>query len=643
MENMVSNINVPFSLGENFDRIIKNQLNSPEIAILELISNSWDANANNVEIVWPVTDTIFNGTEKFTIKDDGEGMSSQEFIDKWKSVGYNKRKDFQKESDRIIIGRNGRGRLGLFGFANDYIVSTSKNGEVSSFKVKRDVDSFAKITSIPKITNPFDINSEIISGTYIECSINDKYIPLEELKETIAIRFGANSDFNVFLNNEKIDLLNLKTDEDVVEFFYDNDSSKIIKIYKISKNQYHKRFSTYEVVWWVKNRYVEENKWKDLNINLNSSISKENKFAFLVCADFLEEEVKSDWSGFESTDVVNEVKKIVACKINEIMVDVINCSRKEKKIQILTKSKDNIAKLNPVEQKEIGNYLEEIIDKCKSITNEDFSNILEILTKMERSNKKYSFFEYIVDISIDELDKLTEIVEKWSIEDAYLVLNELYNRLELINKIDLLIDDPDTKEVQQLQPLFKEGLWIFNPKYEGTTRYTSNQSMNNVMKNILNVQDYHSKNYNKRPDFVVTEDSTVSTFTSDYYKEDSEVIVGFDELIIIELKKGASKIGYSEKEQAFRYAKEIKKKGNISENTRIIGYVLGTTVDSNEREERKEGNIVIYPKQYNLIVQIAKKRTFDLINKIKNVKGITDIGDNEINEVLNNPQKSFNY
>ena len=42
----------------------------------------------------------------------------------------------------------------------------------------------------------------------------------------------------------------------------------------------------------------------------------------------------------------------------------------------------------------------------------------------------------------------------------------------------------------------------------------------------------------------------------------------------------------------------------------------------------------IYAKQYQIIVKTAKYRTFDLIDKIKKVKGIIDLGDGEINEVL---------
>ena len=149
-------------------------------------------------------------------------------------------------------------------------------------------------------------------------------------------------------------------------------------------------------------------------------------------------------------------------------ISTVRTDEKERKKSILSKSLNNIENLNPIEQYKIGKFVEKLLKNCKHLKNEDLSDILNIVTTMELSNRKNEFFEKIVNISPDKMDKLTEIVDKWTIDDAYLTLNELYKRLELIKKIELLIDNPETKEIQQLQPLFKEGLWIFHPKYESS-------------------------------------------------------------------------------------------------------------------------------------------------------------------------------
>ena len=156
--------------------------------------------------------------------------------------------------------------------------------------------------------------------------------------------------------------------------------------------------------------------------------------------------------------------------------------------------------------------------------------------------------------------------------------------------------------------------------------------MNKVMCDLLKIENYESENAKKRPDYVVLKDSTISTYSSDYYIGDSEVVDGYDEILIIELKRGGSKIKSKEKYQALDYAKEIRRK--VPHVKKITCYVLGTNIDENEIDSIDEGNITINPRQYRLIVETAKRRTLNLINKIQNVKGITDIGDGEIKEVL---------
>ena len=634
------NKNIPFKLGKNFEKIIEPQLKKPEIAILELISNSWDAYAHDVQLQWPEIKGFKENYEKFTIIDNGCGMSEEEFIERWGQIGYAKKDQLDESHNfREIIGKNGRGRLGLFCFSDRYTVSTSKNGKVSTFEIKRDEKNFAKINQITPLVQPFKKGSGIESGTYIECPIENDYIDLKTVEETITLRFGADSLFNVYLNGKKINLFDFKDKSDYEIIHYKDNS---IRIYKIPKNASNPKLSSYEVVWWVKNRFVEQNTWESLNIDLDVSNKKENQYVFLICADFLEEEVRTDWSGFKDTKIIEDVKKIVSTKINQMMGEVVNLSLKERKMSLINRTQENISLLTPIEQEKLGMYIDEILKTCKNITLKDLSNIVEVLTKMELSNKKYKFFDNIVNIQPEDLDKLTEIVEKWSINDAFIVLNELYARLELIKKLEILIENPQTKEVQQLQPLFKEGLWIFHPRYEGTIRFTSNKTMNRVISELLKVQDYHSENSKKRPDFVVLENSTIGTFTSEYYENDSEVIDGYEEILIIELKREGIKITSKEIYQLMDYAKEIKS-GYSSKNTKIIGYVLGTAIDPRETDTYKVGNIEIKAKQYDFIIKTAKNRTFNLLNKIKSVKGITDIGDEEINQVLKEDvfQKTF--
>lgn len=79
----------------------------------EALSNSWDADANNVWIY------IDRDNSSLIIKDDGDGMSEDDFQGKFLKIGYSKRKDgiTRTEKDRPFIGRKGIGKLALLSCA----------------------------------------------------------------------------------------------------------------------------------------------------------------------------------------------------------------------------------------------------------------------------------------------------------------------------------------------------------------------------------------------------------------------------------------------------------------------------------------------------------------------------------------------
>ncbi|HNW97297.1 MAG TPA: ATP-binding protein [Bacteroidales bacterium] len=86
----------------------------------EAISNSWDADAKNV---WIYIDRERNF---LIIKDDGDGMTSDDFQNKFLKIGYTKRKDGVDKTcgNRPFIGRKGIGKLALLSCAKRIHVAT---------------------------------------------------------------------------------------------------------------------------------------------------------------------------------------------------------------------------------------------------------------------------------------------------------------------------------------------------------------------------------------------------------------------------------------------------------------------------------------------------------------------------------------
>ncbi|MCD4780801.1 MAG: ATP-binding protein [Candidatus Omnitrophica bacterium] len=114
--------------------------------ISEIVANSWDADAENVNI------QLEKSGLKMIITDDGCGMNYSDINDKYLHVGYKRREaglDVTPKHKRNVMGRKGIGKLSLFSIAN-------------TIKVESVVRSKSKL---------IEKNGLILKGTDIEKSI----------------------------------------------------------------------------------------------------------------------------------------------------------------------------------------------------------------------------------------------------------------------------------------------------------------------------------------------------------------------------------------------------------------------------------------------------------------------------------------
>ena len=96
--------------------------------ISELISNSWDADAENVKIEF--RRYTHNKDYTITIVDDGEGMDYRDIKSKFLQIGENRRDrdgSDKTKKNRKVTGRKGIGKLAIFGVVDEIeVISKGK-------------------------------------------------------------------------------------------------------------------------------------------------------------------------------------------------------------------------------------------------------------------------------------------------------------------------------------------------------------------------------------------------------------------------------------------------------------------------------------------------------------------------------------
>ncbi len=584
----------------------------PSFALQEIVANSWDAGATKVFINIP--DDI-NGIISF--EDNGVGMTEPLFLERWNTFNYDRSKSQGKQvifpdgslSNRKPYGRNGKGRHAMFCFADSYFVETWRDGELNVFNVKTSKGVFKIFRNEKK---EYEIN---FSGTKIWSHLTKHFLDAKYVRELIGLKFVADPSFEIFVNDEKVTPSILET---MMECFIVSTKYGAIELELYDTQTISRTTQWSGIVWRVNKRMVGNPSWKMARTSFIDGRKKEaRRYTFVVKADILEEEIKSDWSGFKKTDKYNEVFSIVSEKIIVELSKIFREKRNEIKKNIINVNAPQIRNLTRLSRDKIEEFIDEVQLNCPSISEKILGDLIQALISLEEATSGYELLAKLAKISSTDIDDLNDILSKWTILEAKTVLNDLEKRLQVISRLQILVDTK-SNELHELQPIFNRALWMFGPEYDAS-QYTSNKTINTIIKSFFN-KKYNGK-IRERPDFVVFPKSSIGLYVTSDFDERGE-ISGFRKIVVIELKRGQFKITQNEINQAVNYIRILRKEASLTAETVIVAYVLGSSIENFVDKSKIGDSTFIYPMTYNILLQKAHARTFNLMNKIKEAKKI---------------------
>ena len=212
-----------FRISSALKNIIGSDLISDDfIAVFELVKNSYDAHATNVEIIF---EDIYSKDAKIIIKDDGKGMNYEDLINKWLFVAYSAKKEGTEEDsydyrDKIKVKRAYAGAKGIGRFSCDRLgaelyletIKEEANPKVETLltewdKFEDDLKAeFVNISVLHETISESNYSSE--KGTVLEISkLKSEWDreKLLKLKDALAKLINPNTQINN--DNFKIDLI----------------------------------------------------------------------------------------------------------------------------------------------------------------------------------------------------------------------------------------------------------------------------------------------------------------------------------------------------------------------------------------------------------------------------------------------------
>ena len=598
------------------DRYAGPIISDTNVAIVELVANAWDAYATRVEITWP--DRSKN--QLFSISDNGKGMTSEQFEQRWNTLDYNKydvegRKsnpplDLKNFAPRDPYGRNGRGRHAAFRFSDPYLVTSRRDGNECTYEVRRGTH---QPFEVKKIRNKeIDVSSH---GTEIRATLSSQVsMSAADAREVLGTRFLADPNFEVFLNGTKITFEDIpqhsirKIEVDVPLF----GTANVVVIDSVKSDKTTKQHG---IAWRVKKRLVGVPGWIDFDHEriLDGRTSDAKRYLFIVFADFLDDAVTPDWTAFDAASPVwQQTKPLVHKAIKDTLLEFTAEKRREVKASVKDAHNKTVAALPPGGRERWTRFVDEVVDACPSITADEVGQVAGILATLEASTSKYGVITKLHSFVSDDFDALDAILNDWTIRLAKDALDEIQTRLKLIAELDTKLRDPKMSEVGDLQPLIDKSLWVFGPEYE-SIEFTSNKGMTEVVSKIFGVKQSISR---LRPDYVIVPDGSVGLYARDSYDDLGEVI-GSGRLVIAEIKRPGVGIGSEQITQPWNYVKTLKRAGHVTDATSITCFVLGSSIDPGEHEVVKRGeNVTIIPMTYNVFIRRAQARMLGLRDKL---------------------------
>ena len=173
-------------------------------AIVELVKNSYDADATNVNIMFEYNNNLLY----ISIEDDGVGMTPDIIVDKWLVPSTNDKlvRKVSKKG-RIMQGEKGIGRFSAAILGESLDLTTVSNKVESHLKINW--NEFNEYKFLDEITIDLETNeTKKKSGTIfcIECTDNSKFWTEEnieylekELRKNLTPLKRENDEFNIYL------------------------------------------------------------------------------------------------------------------------------------------------------------------------------------------------------------------------------------------------------------------------------------------------------------------------------------------------------------------------------------------------------------------------------------------------------------
>lgn len=603
--------------------------------LVEFISNAYDADATEVEVIIDEHDLCLDKITNIIISDNGLGISDSrkdhiyEINNKFLKIGRKRRKDensnISKIYNRNLQGKKGIGKLAGFGITNKMEITTTSHGTTNSFildyekmkthkgevyfpehiiknqKINYIDGTIIKLINI-KRKGAIDI-SELAESIVKRIQIFDstfklklKYIVNDMLANEIKLTNQLYLDYIKEKNNLQFTwkipecLTELEIDMAVVDFFKNHEING-----EIFTTETPLKKDDQGIILYANGKLCQE------NYSFNER-ANDNFYSYLMGTlniDYIDSDINVDnistardslvWENEITQELKNNID-IVIKKIQVIWRQKRKEEKEEKVNKNLTVNIDDWVGSLAAHERECARKLVNIIINDENITTEKTTEFVSYIQDMYSFSTFKEFASKLITEPISSIDDIFRFIKEWEFIEAKELAKISEGRIKTINNFETMILE-NKSETKFIQPFLENFPWILDPRIISFEREVT-------YKRYLkeNFDDSELDEPNRRIDFLT--------------------YVANGQLFIMELKRPDIKITTDYIIQVHDYKTFIQSKNpNIAVKTYLITNNCKTarTVDSMIEAAKKDDIFEI--KTYTEMISEARQYHKEIIEK----------------------------
>lgn len=136
------------------------------------------------------------------------------------------------------------------------------------------------------------------------------------------------------------------------------------------------------------------------------------------------------------------------------------------------------------EKREVSAFMDVLSNTNPMMAPEVLRFSVESLMKIQKAKKGQELLAQLSNMQPDELDKLSDLLKNWDINDIVNVIDEIDRRILVVEAISRVYEKRETDELHTLHPMVLAARWLFGAEFD-SPMFVSNRALNDGSMNDL--------------------------------------------------------------------------------------------------------------------------------------------------------------